>query len=204
MIRELVEDLGRNKYDALNNDEEVIVLRNNKFIKSKSKTLKSGEIVLIYENSPIPADLVIIDSGMREGECYIETSSLDGEKTLKLKIANKKIYGLFSKKLNENNINKRLEKMKNLINFSISGFVQVTPANSNLNQIDGKVSFFIQEDDSLKEDNFQITLKEFLLKGSYLKNTNWIVGIIIYTGMSNKIILNSKQPRMKISTIEKG
>ena len=203
MIRELVEDLGRNKYDTLNNDEEVIVLRNNKFIKSKSKTLKSGEIVLIYENSPIPADLVIIDSGMREGECYIETSSLDGEKTLKLKIANKKIYGLFSKKLNENNINKRLEKMKNLINFNISGFVQVTPANSNLNQIDGKVSFFIQEDDSLKEDNFQITLKEFLLKGSYLKNTNWIIGIIIYTGMSNKIILNSKQPRMKISTIEK-
>ena len=82
---------------------------------------------------------------MREGECYIETSSLDGEKTLKLKIANKKIYGLFSKRLDEENINKRIEKMKNLINFSISGLVQVTVANSNLNQIDGKLNFFIQE-----------------------------------------------------------
>ena len=202
MIRELVEDLGRNKYDTLNNDEEVIVLRNGKFIKSKSKTLKSGEIVLIYENNPIPADLLIIDSGMREGECYIETSSLDGEKTLKLKIANKKIYGLFSKRLDEENINKRIEKMKNLINFSISGLVQVTVANSNLNQIDGKLNFFIQEGNSLKEDNFPITLKEFLLKGSILKNTNWIIGIIIYTGMNNKIILNSKKPRMKISTVE--
>jgi len=201
MIRELVEDFGRNKYDSLNNDEEVIVLRDGKFIKSKSKTLKSGEIVLIYENKPIPADLLLIDSGMREGECYIETSSLDGEKTLKLKIANKKIYGLISKRI-ENNKNKKIEKIKDLINFRISGFIQVSSANANLNQIDGKLNFFIQKGNSLKEDNFIITIKEFLLKGSILKNTNWIIGIIIYTGMNNKIILNSKKPRMKMSQIE--
>ena len=199
MIRELIEDLGRNRYDKLSNDEEVIVLRNGKFIKSQSRTLKSGEIVLVYENKPIPADLVIIDSGMREGECYIETSSLDGEKTLKLKIANSKIHGLISKKINNN---KKLEKIKNLINFKISGFIQVTPANSDLNHIEGKLNFFIQENDVLIEDNFPITIKEFLLKGSILKNTNWIIGIIIYTGMNNKIILNSKNPRMKISKVE--
>ena len=201
MIRELVEDLGRNKYDKLSNDEEVIVLRNDKFIKSKSKTLKSGEIVLIYENKSIPSDLLLIDSGMREGECYIETSSLDGEKTLKLKIANKKIYGLISQRIDINN-NQKIEKIKDLINFKISGFVQVSSANSNLNQIDGKLNFFIQENNTLKEDNFPITIKEFLLKGSILKNTNWIVGIVIYTGMNNKIILNSKKPRLKISQIE--
>ena len=201
MIRELVEDFGRNKYDSLNNNEEVIVLRDGKFKKSKSRTLRSGEIVLIYENRPIPADLLLIDSGMREGECYIETSSLDGEKTLKLKIANKKIYGLISKRI-ENNKNKKIEKIKDLINFTISGFIQVTAANANLNQIDGKLNFFIQEDNTIKEDNFIITIKEFLLKGSILKNTNWIIGIIIYTGMNNKIILNSKKPRMKMSQIE--
>ena len=201
MIRELVEDLGRNKYDNLNNDEEVIVLRKGKFVKSKSRTLKSGELVLIYENKPIPADLMLIDSGMRDGECYIETSSLDGEKTLKLKIANKKIHGLFSKRINTKNSNK-IEKIKNLIDFKISGFAQVIPANSNLNQIDGKFTIFIQENDELKEDNFPLTIKEFLLKGSILKNTNWIIGIIIYTGMNNKIILNSKKPRMKVSQIE--
>ena len=199
MIRELIEDLGRNKYDKLSNDEEVIVLRKGKFVKSQSRTLRSGEIVLIYENRSIPADLVIIDSGMREGECYIETSSLDGEKTLKLKIANNKIHGLISKRINTN---KRIEKIKNLIKFKISGFVQVTPANADLNQIDGRLNFFIQENDTLTEDSFPITIKEFLLKGSILKNTNWIIGIIIYTGMNNKIILNSKSPRMKMSIIE--
>ena len=174
MIRELIEDLGRNKYDQINNQEEVIVLRNGKFTKSRSSSLKSGEIVLIHENNEIPADLVLIDSGMREGECYVETSSLDGEKALKFKIANKKIYEIFHKKVKS--FEKHIEKIETM---KISGFVQVINPNSNLNQIDGKLSFFIQDNDIFKEDNCSITMKEFLLKGSILKNTNWIVGIII-------------------------
>ena len=58
MIRETFEDLLRGKYDKLNNKEEVIVFRNNKFIKSTIKTLRHGEIVLVYENHNIPADMI--------------------------------------------------------------------------------------------------------------------------------------------------
>ena len=89
MIREAIEDLARNNYDNLNNEEEIIVYRNNKFIKSISKTLRVGEIILVYENHIIPADMILIDTGFGEGTCYVETSSLDGEKTLKLKVSNK-------------------------------------------------------------------------------------------------------------------
>jgi phospholipid-transporting ATPase len=89
MIRELIEDLIRNNYDNLNNEEEVIVFRNKKFVRAMSETLMHGEIILLYENKSVPADMILIDSGFREGACYVETSSLDGEKTLKLKVANK-------------------------------------------------------------------------------------------------------------------
>ena len=71
--------------------------------------MKSGQLVFIYENKPIPMDLVFIDSGMRDGEWYIETSSLDWEKTLKFKIANKKIHWLSSKRINAKN-SKKIEK----------------------------------------------------------------------------------------------
>ena len=74
----------------------MIVFRNNKFIKSTIKTLRHGEIVLVYENYNIPADMMLIDSGYGEGTCYIETSSLDGEKNLKLKVANKYTQGFIS------------------------------------------------------------------------------------------------------------
>ena len=205
MIRELIEDLSRHKYDKINNDEEIVVLRDKEFIKTKSKKLRSGDIVLIYENEYIPADLVLLDSGIGDGKCYVQTSSLDGEKSLKLKIANSKIAGLISNRINKtfNNKNLKLHKIKDLINFEISGFIQVIPPNANLNQIDGRVNIFIMENNLIsKEENFSINIKEFILKGSILKNTNWIIGVVIYTGMDNKIILNSKKPRMKVSHLE--
>ena len=204
MIREFIEDLARYKYDKLSNDEEVVVLRDGKFIKSQSKTLNNGEIVLIYENNTIPADLVVLDSGMGDGQCYVETSSLDGEKNLKLKLANQKIAGLISKRPNYK-INKKtsLEKINGLLNFYVSGFIQVIQPNANLNQIEGKLNIFTMENNIIKkEENFSINIKEFILKGSILKNTNWIIGVIIYTGMDNKIILNSKKPRLKVSQVE--
>ena len=73
MIREIIEDLSRHNYDNLNNGEEVIVLRENKFVKAMSSTLRHGEIILLYENKSIPADMILIDSGFSEGTCYVET-----------------------------------------------------------------------------------------------------------------------------------
>ena len=96
MIREALEDLGRYYYDKLSNEEEVFVYRNKKFIKAPSKSLKHGEIILIYENKNIPADMILIDTGFRDGTCYVETSSLDGEKNLKLKVANRQTQGFIS------------------------------------------------------------------------------------------------------------
>ena len=63
LLREAFEDLGRNTYDNINNEEEVIVFRDNQFIKSTSQTLRHGEVILIYENNNIPTDILLIDTG---------------------------------------------------------------------------------------------------------------------------------------------
>jgi magnesium-transporting ATPase (P-type) len=47
IIREFIEDLSRLKYDNLNNNEEVYVFRNYKFIKTISETIKVGEIIFL-------------------------------------------------------------------------------------------------------------------------------------------------------------
>ena len=39
------------------------------------------------ENEAFPADLIVLGSSLDSGACYIETSSLDGEKNLKPKSA---------------------------------------------------------------------------------------------------------------------
>ena len=45
----------------------------------------------------IPADVVVLGSEFESGACYIETSSLDGEKNLKPKSALKETQILFNK-----------------------------------------------------------------------------------------------------------
>ena len=201
MIREAIEDLVRNNYDNLNNEEEVIVLRNNRFIKAMSKSLKSGEIILVYENNNIPADMILIDSGFSEGICYVETSSLDGEKTLKLKVANKYTQGFIS---NDINLNRGIEKFAQPGNYSFNGFIKINAPNIDLNYINGTMNTLFKKEGCTIEEDINISTNEFLLKGSVLKNTNWIIGIVVYTGMNNKIILNSKKPRLKMSKVEKS
>ena len=200
MIREAIEDLVRNSYDKLSNNEEVIVFRNNKFIKSISKTLRQGEIVLVYENHNIPADMILIDTGFGEGTCYVETSSLDGEKTLKLKVANKHTKGFIS---DDFNINKGIEKFIQPEKYSFGGYIKINSPDANLNYINGTLYALFSKKNVEIDQNINISVNEFLLKGSILKNTNWIIGIVVYTGMSNKIILNSKKPRLKKSKVEK-
>ena len=198
MIREFIEDWARKSYDDLNNKEEIIVFRDGSFKKEYSQSLRIGEIIIIPEGKTIPADIVLIDSGLRDGIAYVETSSLDGEKALKFKLANKQTVGLFSDSNNKKEINFR--------NLIINGEIEILPPNPNLNEIYGKIKFFLQKNEEIKANNilYEISIKEFILKGSILRNSNWIVGVVVYTGMNNKIILNSKKPRTKISKIEQS
>ena len=197
MIREFIEDWTRKAYDDLNNQEEVVVYRDGSFKREYSQSLRVGEILIVPEGRTIPADMVLIDSGLRDGIAYIETSSLDGEKALKFKLSNKKTVGIFSEDNNKREINFR--------NLEIRGDIEICPPNQNLNEISGKIKIFLKMNDKIKANyvHYEITNKEFILKGSILRNTNWIIGVIVYTGMNNKIILNSKKPRTKMSKVEK-
>ena len=42
-----------------------------------------------------------------------------------------------------------------------------------------------------------------LLKGTFLRNTRWVVGLIVYTGKETRIMMNSQKVRNKQSDIEK-
>ena len=197
MIRELIEDIQRYKYDKINNEEEVIVYRENNFIKNKSETLEVGEIILIKNNAQIPCDCIFLFSSFEEGICYLETSSLDGEKTLKEKEGNK----IITSKLKEIGFILNYEKY-NLFNYNISGFCQCDFPNPDFHNFDGKIKLNINNID-INQNYLPLTNHQILYKGAILKNTEWVLGIVLYTGMKNKIILNSEKPRMKLSQIEK-
>ena len=42
-----------------------------------------------------------------------------------------------------------------------------------------------------------------LLKGTQLRNTKWVVGLVVYTGKETRIMMNSQQGSIKMSDMER-
>lgn len=55
-------------------------------------------------------------------------------------------------------------------------------------------------DDKSKEVHV-CSIKHLLLRGTFLRNTEWAVGVVIYTGVETKIYKNSKNPPHKTSNV---
>jgi hypothetical protein len=41
-----------------------------------------------------------------------------------------------------------------------------------------------------------------LLRGAFLRNTDWIFGVVIYTGLDTKIMKNAEPSKVKFSDME--
>ncbi len=79
LIREGIEDYNRHVYDDQLNNEPVTVFRDQSWIQDRSGDLLIGEIVYVKQNDPFPSDLILLDSNLTDGLCFIETATLDGE-----------------------------------------------------------------------------------------------------------------------------
>ena len=53
------------------------------------------------------------------------------------------------------------------------------------------------------EETISLSAKQLLLKGAKLKNTKWVIGIVVYVGHDCKIMKNAKDPVTKYSSLEK-
>lgn len=87
MIREGLEDYSRHKSDNEVNAMDCKSLKAGKQNKYTWANVKVGDLILIEQDEMFPADILVLGSVYESGVCYIETSSLDGEKNLKPKSA---------------------------------------------------------------------------------------------------------------------
>ena len=262
LIREAIEDLKRRSLDNQQNSNEVEIYRDGNWIKIESGDLRMGEIVRVKQDGIFPADLMLIDSNLPDGVCFIETGTLDGEKTLKIKSSPNFTKGKFAKILNPSsnsnkieikNINslplknsdvlslnrkntdkssgapnsiskkpsmkkkkikkKRLNDVNNeVINsnsninsvanrenvITIEGIIQCDLPNPSLYMLNGRTNMRFNG----IGNEFPLDAKNLLLKGAKLRNTEWIIGIIIYTGHNCKLMKNAKDPIIKMSSVE--
>ncbi|KAL4486127.1 hypothetical protein ABPG72_012180 [Tetrahymena utriculariae] len=79
----------------------------------------------------------------------------------------------------------------------------------NKSQINQKVNVSTQNGNITKRRQSYTTqkvlasAKQLLLRGAFLRNTDYILGIVVYTGLDSKIMRNSEPPKQKTSDMEK-
>ena len=188
-IKDLYEDFKRKKSDIEENNKITLVYNKDerKFVFKKWRDIKLGEIVKINCNEPFPADLLLLNSSDSNGICYIETKNIDGETNLKYRQSN-------------NEIREILKEEKNLSDFK---YVCVTKQpNEFIYQF--SCTLYEYEGKHLKDKSNYIIIdeKSFLLRGSTLRQTDYILGAVIYVGENTKSMLNSPNARSKHSTVE--
>ena len=177
MIKEAYEDFRRYEQDELNNNRLILKYIDGTWKEAKSWTLVPGDIIKILKNEELSADVLILKTSNSNGYAYIETKSLDGETNLKEKIA----IGEY-RDLNEENYS------------DLNGVIICDYPNENLNLWNGQIFEYEREEVQCDIDNI-------VLKGCVLKNTEYICGIIVYSGKNTKIMKNAKNVRTKSSRV---
>ncbi len=177
MLKEGIEDYYRSIQDRQANNRIVSKLVNGQWTEVLCWTLYPGDVIKANKEEELCSDILIIKSTNENGYCYIDTKYLDGETNLKEKCSLEEF-----KKIDEENISK------------LQFYIDVEKPNENLTSWKGIIEY---ED---KEAHF-CSLANLILKGSVLKNTKYVIGLVIYCGKDTKIMKNSKAPRMKMSKV---
>ncbi|XP_060784081.1 phospholipid-transporting ATPase IA isoform X2 [Neoarius graeffei] len=179
-VKEVIEDLKRHKADSVVNKKETHVLRNGAWEIVHWEKVSVGEVVRASNGDHLPADLIILSSSEPQGMCYIETSNLDGETNLKIR------QGL--------QVTSEIKDIDSLMR--LSGRMECESPNRHLYEFVGNIRLDGHSTVPLGPD-------QILLRGAQLRNTQWVHGIVVYTGHDTKLMQNSTRPPLKLSNVER-
>eukprot|EP01041_Mallomonas_annulata_P002854 gene2854-5613_t len=189
-IKEGMEDLQRARSDRYENFSKVTVVKfdgNGNVVETivESQSIKTGDIIKLVGRTAVPADVLILQTSLYTdgNQCYVETSNIDGETNLKLRLAPSAAKTFSISNTPQLNLFK--------------GQLEYEKPNKNIHDFIG----------TLKLDEFYepipLSADNIILRGSIFHNTDWAYVVAVYTGQESKIQMNSKLAPSKMSMLEK-
>ncbi|KAL3291756.1 P-type ATPase [Colletotrichum asianum] len=185
-------DWKRHRQDVAENNRDAVVLRDAasgakgslpmgaqyyggsnatglQWMRSTWRDLKVGDVIMLSRDDDVPADIVLLHADGEDGFAYVDTMALDGETSLKAK-----------------------QRPSTLPDCSTIEGIATCPAhlttedpNADLYRFDSKLTV----DDLTRP----LTINEVIYRGSTIRNTSCVVGIVINTGEECKIRMNANK-----------
>ncbi|CAG8528415.1 16324_t:CDS:2 [Acaulospora colombiana] len=158
-----------------------------RWTESRWQDVKVGDIIQLRNNDSVPADIIILSTSEPDGLCYVETKELDGETNLKVRHC----VSATASTVTESECERA------------TFYVQSEPPHPNLYSYTAVMHWFQKPE--MTEDDHEIepiSINNALLRGCVVRNTEWIIGLVMFTGTDTKIMLNSGDTPSKRSRIE--
>ncbi|XP_075479097.1 putative phospholipid-transporting ATPase 4 [Primulina tabacum] len=180
MLKEAVEDWRRFLQDRNLNSRKVKVhVGNGLFVQKSWESLLVGDVVKVTKNEYFPSDLLLLSSSYEDGLCYVETMNLDGETNLKAK--------------------KSLESTLDLDEDAEFGGFRAT-----IRCEDPNPSLYTFVGNFERETEcYPLSPCQVLLRDSKLQNTDYVYGVVIFSGPDTKAVRNSTICPSKRSRVER-
>ncbi|MCP9259162.1 Phospholipid-transporting ATPase tat-1 [Dirofilaria immitis] len=227
--KEIFEDIKRRKSDQTVNNYRAAVLKDREWKYALWKDLKMGDIVRVENDQMFPANMALLSSSELLATAYIETPNLDGETNLKIRqdlnlkvgdivrVENDQMFPADMALLSSSEplatayietsnldgetnlkIRQALECTSDLIvSAAIKDFqckIECEHPNQNVNEFTGTLH--------MHDLRRPLSISQLLLRGARLKHTQWICGVVLYTGHDSKLLMNSKIAPLKQSKID--
>lgn len=146
-----------------------------RFHKDAWKNLQVGDFVRLYNDDELPADIIVLATSDPDGACYVETKNLDGETNLKVRQALR--CG---------------RTLKHARDCERAQFViESESPQANLYKYNGAIQWKQDIHGHTKEMSEPITIDNLLLRGCNMRNTDWVLGVVVFTGHDTKIMMNA-------------
>ncbi|KAF2466168.1 phospholipid-translocating P-type ATPase [Lindgomyces ingoldianus] len=147
---------------------------------TKWQHINVGDVIKLERDDAAPADLVLLHTTGENGVAYVETMALDGETNLKSKQTTA-------------SLSKAITKQEDVATCNAE-FVVEDPS-LDLYNFEGRVT--------VAKKTAPLTVTEIIYRGSILRNTPDVVGMVIYSGEECRIRMNAnKNPRIKAPSLQ--
>ncbi|XP_008289590.1 phospholipid-transporting ATPase VD isoform X2 [Stegastes partitus] len=181
-VKDALEDYRRYLFDKKVNNSVVRVFCGTQktYIDQCWMDVRVGDFVRLSCNEIIPADMLLLYSSDPRGVCYIETANLDGETNLKQREV---VSGLPFQG----------------VEFTPESFhsrIECENPKNDLSRFRG----YIEHSSGVRVGLHSSNL---LLRSCTIRNTETVIGIVVYAGHETKAMMNNSGPRYKRSKLEK-
>eukprot|EP00063_Salmo_salar_P091672 XP_014066507.1 PREDICTED: probable phospholipid-transporting ATPase VD isoform X2 [Salmo salar] len=181
-VKDLWEDYRKHKSDKFINGLvcEIYSRKQQTYVDQRWQDVHVGDFVRLSCNEIIPADMLLLYSSDPHGVCYIETANLDGETNLKQRQLVRDLPRQGSE-LTPENFHSRIE---------------CENPNNDLSRFRGFMEYPNKARVGLHNNNL-------LLRSCTIRNTETVIGIVVYAGHETKAMKNNNGPRYKRSKLER-